>query len=269
MKHSLIFLNRRVSFAERSISSSPRRESIIMKLMYRSANMNKLSNKWCTKKKSSCLVSSCADYLFFPRPLIKRLATISSHYERLLTEASPPTPPVLYSWSWAARCRAARPPGQGEASNCVTRTGELREEEQNKDKRLESTRSDAWPWWLRCLCCLHAFHTPLLLLHSKWFILWLSRFPNPECVTLFHPQDKITHPGKFIQSSEIFFSRLLHLYLFVTETHECAESPVEIERTVDSYANPPQPTYEMWTQREPLPIMPLPSVHLLAWNTQL
>lgn len=39
-----------------------------------------------------------------------------------------------------------------------------------------------------------------------------------------------------------FFLHLLYSYLFLTETHECAGSPVRIETTDHSYANPP-PTH--------------------------
>lgn len=248
-----------------------------MNLMHRSANMNKLSNKWCREKKkvpvsfppAQNFHSFPGDWLrdlrqsllimkgFWQRPLLPLVLFFIHGHELLVAERR------------GRRAKAMRPT----ASLALKSWGRRN----NKDKRLERVRGLTLDLDDYAVCVAYtAFTLPCCWYIQEWLILWLSShlslLPNPECVTLFHPQDKIIHSGEFIQSSEFPpapFSHLLYSYLFLTETHECAGSPVRLETTDHSYANPPQPTHEMWTRREQLPIMLLPSVHLLVWNTQL
>lgn len=225
------------------------------------------------KKKSSCLISTCTEFPFFPWWLIKRLAPISSHYEM-----RPLLPLVLFFIhghelliaEWRGRRAKAMLPTASLALKSWGRRN-------NKDKRLESTRSDAWPWWLCCLCCLHSFYTPLLLIHSEWLILWLnshlSLFPNPECVTLFRPQDKIIRSGEFIQSSEsppplFFVAPIVFIFISYRDTWMCRITCANWNNR--SLLRQPSPNPRTKCEhREQLPIMLLPSVHLLVWNTQL
>lgn len=247
----------------------------MMNLMHRSANMNKLSNKWCRKKKVPVSFPPAQNFHSFPgdwlRDLHQSLLIMKGFWQR------PLLPLVLFfihghellvaEWR-GRRAKAMRPT----ASLALKSWGRRN----NKDKRLESTRSDAWPWWLCCLCCLHSFYTPLLLIYSEWLILWLnshlSLLPNPECVTLFRPQDKIIHSGEFIQSSEfpppLFRTYCIHIY-FLQRHMNVQDHLCELKQQITPTPTLPKPTYEMWTQREQLPIMLLPSVHLLVWNTQL
>lgn len=94
----------------------------------------------------------------------------------------------------------------------------------NKDKGLESTRSGASPCWLRSLCRLHAFYTPLLLIHSEWLILWLTELPEFfflwPWICYFIPPTRQHNSQRRIYSFLWVFFNLLITYCFF-EIYTC------------------------------------------------
>ena len=197
----------------------------------------------------------------------------------------PPAQPVLYSWSWAARRCPWRPADQEVASNYVTPTDEPREGN-NKNKRLKERRPRLGPvvyrLSLRCQRCKRHEHFNTSLSRAYWtnrnFTFQVANSLAEGLVLLSAPVVTLNAPLHAACNAEDYTSRGVlctqcsfswkktkqnkkknEYMLWITCTDRRAEQSVLRSLQL------PRVKYE---HREQLPIMLLPSVHLLVWNTQ-